>query len=171
MWVAGEAGCYSARCDGGADMSALADLLAIPEVGRDEPWHIDPKDKDTRDEITRQAGFLRDAHIICPAVDIVAVPNAGRRSRWEQYQRTREGMRRGALDLFCTWSNGIGEMIGPGVAFLEFKDGREMPDADQRERLNLYYRQGHHCGVFRTAESALEFLRRAGAPFIDRQGL
>jgi hypothetical protein len=34
-----------------------------------------------------------------------------------------------------------------------------MPDANQRERLNLLTRQGHHCGVFRQEHSALRFLR------------
>lgn len=150
-------------------MSAIADLLAIPESGQDEPWHLDPKDKNPADETSRQSSFLRDAHIICPGVDIVAVPNAGKRTRWEQYQRTREGMRKGALDLFCTW-----EPTRPGdrgFAVLEFKNGRDIPDRNQRDRLNMYYRQGHHCGVFRSATSALAFLKRAGAPFIDRVGL
>lgn len=129
----------------------------------DQPWHIDPRDNDPRDEDARQQAFLRDARIICPGVDIFAVPNAGRRSRWEVAKRKREGMRAGVLDL-------VAESRG-GVAFLEFKDGRAMPNANQRERLNRYYEHGQHCGVFRQEQSALEWLRLIGAPFIDRVGL
>jgi hypothetical protein len=73
----------------------------------------------------------------------------------------REGMRAGVLDLVCTWP-------GRGVAFIEFKDGKAMPDANQRERLNMLTHQGHHCGVFRQEDSAIRFLRDCGAPFIGR---
>lgn len=134
------------------------------EVASQPPaWHIDPRDRDPRHEDARQTAFLRDAHMICPGVDIFAVPNAGRRTAWEQRQRNREGMKSGALDLVATWPG--------GVAFLEFKNGTEMPSPNQRDRLNLYVRQGHHAGVFRRPETALEWLRSLGAPFIDRRGL
>lgn len=123
---------------------------------------MDPRDKDPRDEDARQSAFLRDAHILCPGVDIFAVPNAGKRTRWEQHKRTREGMKAGALDLVASWHG--------GVAFIEFKNGTEKPDPNQSDRLDLYVRQGHHCGVFRQEKSALDFLRRCGAPFIDRVG-
>lgn len=126
------------------------------------PWHQDPRDDDPRDEDARQAAFLRQAHILCPGVDIFAVPNAGRRSRWEANKRRREGMKAGALDLVATWRGGI--------AFLEFKDGKSQPDANQSDRLAMYARQGHPAGVFRQERSALEWLRSLGAPFIDRRG-
>lgn len=142
-------------------MNAFTALLAEQA---DEPWWIDPKDDDPRDELARQASFLRDARIICPAVDIFAVPNAAKRSQWAANKAAREGLRAGALDLVATWR-------GRGVAFLEFKDARSMPTANQRDRLNMYTRMGHHCGVFRQEKSALDFLRRCGAPFIDRVAL
>jgi hypothetical protein len=125
----------------------------------DLAWHCDPKDADPRSEEQRQQAFLRTARIMCPAVDIFAVPNGGKRTQWAQMKAKREGMKAGVLDLVCTWPGG-------GVAFVEFKNGRDMPDANQRERLNLYMRQNHHCGVFRQEKSALEFLMRCGAPFI-----
>lgn len=143
-------------------MDTLASLL-IEDDG-DLGWWIDPKDADPRDELTRQSAFIRDAKIICPAVNIFAVPNAGKRSQWAARKAKREGLTAGVLDLVCTWPMG-------GVAFLEWKDGTKMPDENQRDRLNLYTRQGHLCGVFRQETSALEFLRRHGAPFIDRRGL
>jgi hypothetical protein len=126
----------------------------------DEAWHCDPKDRDPRSEEKRQLAFLNAARMACPAVDIFAVPNGGKRSQWAAMKAKREGMRAGVLDLVCTWPG--------GVAFLEFKNGTDMPDANQRDRLNMYVRQGHHCGVFRQEASALRFLRDAGAPFIGR---
>jgi hypothetical protein len=45
-----------------------------------------------------------------------------------------------------------------------------MPSIDQRERLNRYYRMGHHCGVYRKPDTLLAHLRDLGAPFIDRVG-
>lgn len=131
------------------------------EEALDAGWHCDPKDADPRPEETRQLAFLRAAKMLCPAVDIFAVPNGGKRSQWAAMKAKREGMRAGVLDLVCTWPGG-------GVAFVEFKNGTDMPDANQRERLNLYMRQNHHCGVFRQEKSALEFLQRAGAPFIGK---
>lgn len=127
---------------------------------RDEAWPIDAKDKDPRSEEKRQLAFLNAARILCPGVDIFAVPNAAKRTQWERNKARREGMKAGALDLVCTWAG--------GVAFLEFKNGTDMPSDNQRDRLNLYVRQGHHCGVFRQEESALRFLRDAGAPFVGR---
>lgn len=138
----------------------MASLFAHLE-DRDEAWHIDPKDRDPRPEEKRQLAFLRAAHMLCPAVDIFAVPNGGKRSQWAAMKAKREGMRAGVLDLVATWPGG-------GVAFLEMKNGTDMPDANQRERLNLLTRQGHHCGVFRQEESALRFLRQCGAPFVGR---
>lgn len=139
------------------------DLFPAEPEG-DEAWHIDPRDDDPRDELKRQSAFLRDAKIICPGVDIFAVPNAAKRSQWAANKAKQEGLTPGVLDLVATWKGG-------GSAFLEFKDGKKMPDANQRDRLNLLTRQGHNCGVFRQQKSALEFLRRCGAPFIDRRGL
>ncbi len=148
-------------------MSAFAAFDAL-EDGADEPWHIDPCDQFPEDEDARQAEFNRQARLLCPGVDIFAVPNAGRRTRWEAAKRKREGMKAGVLDIVCEWQPTRRD--DRGVAFLEFKNGSEMPDANQRARLNRYYQRGHACGVFRTAATALEFLRAAGAPFVDRVG-
>lgn len=137
-------------------MNAFAFIL--DEAPPDTPWHQDPRDKDPRPEDARQSAFLREVRKLCPSVDVVAVPNAGKRGQWEMNKRLKEGMRPGALDLFCTWPG--------GVAFLEFKDGDEMPTPNQRDRLRLYMRQGHFCGVFRQERSAIDALRRWGAPFL-----
>lgn len=135
-------------------------FLHFEEENADLPWHIDPKDKDPRREEKRQLAFLRGVKLLCPSVNVFAVPNGGRRSQWEANKAKREGMKSGALDLVATWNR--------GVAFIEFKNGTDMPNTNQREQLNTLYRQGHWCGVFRQEASALDFLRQAGAPFIGR---
>lgn len=139
-------------------MNAFANIL--DDSTANEPWHRDPPDKDPRDEFARQLAFLRDAHRYCPAVDVVAIPNAGTGTDWERLRRWREGARTGALDIKASW--------GPpaGVAFLEFKNGTDSPSKAQRERLNRYHRMGHHCGLFRSERSAIAMLYRAGAPFL-----
>jgi hypothetical protein len=132
----------------------LARLLA--DQCPDEPWFIEPKDKLAQDEDARQAEFLRLLPYVAPSLLVWAVPNAGRRTRWEAAKRKREGMRKGALDLTITWNH--------GSAYAEFKDGRDMPTEDQRDVLNRLYRQGHRCGVFRTAECLFAHLHEWGAP-------
>ncbi|API58083.1 hypothetical protein BSL82_01210 [Tardibacter chloracetimidivorans] len=145
--------------------SPLDDLLAIAEDG-DEPWFIEPKDRLTSSEIQRQQSFIAQMARIAPAVDIVAIPNAGRASDWERIQRWREGARAGALDLVITWA--AHHDSDRGVFFAEFKDGQKMPSTQQRERLNRLYRMGHKCGVYRTPETLMKHLMHAGAPFVGR---
>lgn len=138
-------------------LAALIDDTPAPKL-----WHIDPRDKDPRSEQQRCQAALRRARIICPAVDIIAIPNAGRRSRWEVHQRHKEGMKAGALDWVVTWNH--------GVAFVEWKNGTDQPDANQRDRLDMYQRWGFACGVFRQEDSFFAWLRERGAPFITREG-
>ena len=124
----------------------------------DAPWFIEPRDKDPRSEEARQMAVLRDARILCPAVVIFSVPNAGRRTQWEVNKAKREGLRAGVCDLVCVWNR--------GVAFIEMKDGQKMPTPAQRDFLNSLQRAGHWCGVFRQEKTVLDFLRQAGAPFL-----
>lgn len=128
-------------------------------------WHCDPKDRDPRPEGARQLAFLRKAKIHCPAVDIIAVPNAAKRGLKAIRQAKKEGMKSGALDLIATWApTRPGDR---GVCFIEFKNGEEPPSPNQRDRLNMLTRMGHQCGVFRQEASALTFLRLCGAPFLN----
>lgn len=136
----------------------LNDLPADDFEQPDLPWFLEPKDTNPASELRRQTLFLSRAAARCPGVDVLAIPNAGKRSDWERIQRWREGARAGALDLVLTWPG--------GVFFAEMKDGKGMPTRAQRDRLNRYHRQGHHCGVYRNADTLLEHLQRAGAPFL-----
>jgi hypothetical protein len=134
----------------------------------DEPWFIEAKDDDPTSEFDRQTLFLSRLKILAPAVDALAIPNAGKSTDWERIRRFREGARRGALDLKLTWKPS--KPGDRGVFFAELKAGRTMPTKDQCERLNRYYRMGHKCGVYRRPDTLLAHLREAGAPFIGRIG-
>lgn len=125
----------------------------------DAPWFLEPRDDDPAPEFDRQRAFVNQMARIAPSIDVLAIPNAGKSSDWERLRRHAEGARRGALDLIITWNR--------GVMFAEFKDGKGMPTKDQRERLNRYYRQGHHCGVYRKPETLIAHLRSLGAPFLS----
>ena len=141
-------------------------LTAFDDLQEDDGdlgWWIDPKDADPRSEELRQVAVLRMGRILCPAVSFFAVPNGINRTQWEMNKALREGMKADALDLVATWAP---TPSTPGVAFIEMKDGTKMPDQNQRDRLNLYTRQGHLCGVFRQEKSVMDFLRRHGAPFM-----
>jgi hypothetical protein len=143
---------------GAPDATAFLHELEGVEVA-DEPWFIEPRDDMPESEYARQRAFLSRIAREAPAVDVVAIPNAGKSTDWERVRRWNEGARRGALDLVITWNR--------GVLFAEFKDGRKMPSPCQRDRLNRYYRMGHRTGVYRTAECLIGHLREAGAPFLD----
>lgn len=146
----------------------MASLFNIPEDMDDLPWFIEPKDADPAPELDRQMLFLARLKVLAPAICAVAIPSAGKRSDWERIQRWKEGARAGTLDLDITW-----EPTKPGdrgVFFAEFKDGKKPPTKQQRDRLNILYRQGHKCGVYRRADTLLAHLRSAGAPFIGRMG-
>jgi hypothetical protein len=138
-------------------MADAPSFLDLEESG-DLPWFIEPKDKDPASEFDRQRAFLSKIHRLAPSIDVLAIPNAGRGTDWQRVRRYNEGARRGALDLIITWNR--------SVMFAEFKDGQKMPTRDQRERLDRYDRQGHHCGVFRKPETLIERLRELGAPFL-----
>lgn len=139
-------------------------LLAIPEADEEAGFYIEPKGRSPASEFARQRAFLSYMARNAPAVDVLAIPNAGRGTDWERVRRWQEGARRGALDLVITWRPTRPD--DRGVFFVEFKDKDGMPSPAQRDRLNWYARNGFGCGVYRTAERLVDHLRVAGAPFV-----
>ena len=112
-----------------------------------------------RSELAIQTLFRSRARMQCPAVRIVAIPNAGKRGPKAMNQARREGAAWGFPDVLCFWK-------GPGVAAIEFKasDGRvSEAQAEWLERLND---MGVPATVSRDPDHALAFLRDAGAPFL-----
>lgn len=134
-----------------------------------EPYlfHVDPRNvADDGDEVTIQRRFINRMKSQAPAVRCVATPNGGNRSAWEKMHAKREGMVKGFPDLNCYWSAGLDASAIPGIAILEFKTATGQLSDEQIANLNWLHRHGFPCGVFRSADTAMEFLRRAGAPFI-----
>lgn len=130
----------------------------------DGVYHIDPPAAAwDGSEIAIQTVFRARVRIMCPRVLVVAVPNAAKRSQWAINQAKREGITAGFPDVICIW---------PGkTAYIEFKARAGSISKNQREWMERLTSYGFPAGVFRHPETALEFLRANGAPFIDRAGL
>lgn len=115
--------------------------------------------KKVLDELAVVTLFRSRARIHCPAVKIVAVPNAAKRGQKAMNQARREGAAWGFPDMMA---------IAPGrIAFIEFKrekGGRV--SANQSDWMALLHSYGFPCGVFNDAGAALDFLRFHGFPFL-----
>lgn len=137
----------------------MASAFDLPEDDfdrPDEPWFMQGYDDEPASEFERQRAFVNRMRRDAPGVIVFAVPNGGRQSDWQKVRRFNEGAIAGALDLVIVWNR--------GVFFAEFKDGRGKPSKAQIVMLNELYRQGHRCGVYRTAAKLIEHLREAGCP-------
>ena len=116
------------------------------------PFHIDPRDtQGATDELTTQVQFRKIMRAVAPEVMLVAVPNAGKRSRWEAMQRGREGMVAGFPDLMALHQG--------RTALMEFKSGTGTLQDNQIDVLNKLVRQDFPVGVFRSADSAVAWLQ------------
>ena len=120
-------------------------------------FHIDPPAiADTGDELSIQIKFRNRMHTLAPKVMLVAVPNAGKRSAWEGRTRKREGMVKGFPDMMA---------LHDGQSyFLEFKAGKGRLSDDQMDCLNRLVRLDFPVGVFRSADTAVDWLREHGVP-------
>lgn len=105
--------------------------------------------------------FRSRCRILCPAVSIVAVPNAAKRSQWAAQRAKREGMATGFPDILCFWK-------GPGIAAIEFKVSKGKLSISQEEWLDRLSNIGIPVTVSRDPDHAVEFLRSCGAPFVGR---
>jgi hypothetical protein len=112
-----------------------------------------------RSELAIQTLFRSRARILCPAVAIIAIPNAAKRTQWAAMQAKREGLATGFPDVLCFWK-------GPGIAAIEFKSAKGRLSDNQAEWLDRLTEIGIPATVSRDPDHALEFLRAAGAPFI-----
>ena len=115
------------------------------------PYHIDPRHSDTKDELSVQVAFRNQMRTQAPAVILAGIPNAGKRSRWEAVQRSKEGLVKGFPDMIAFHEG--------RVACLEFKSGKGQPSDAQIECLNRLHRQKIPVGIFRKAETAVEWLQ------------
>jgi hypothetical protein len=115
------------------------------------PFHVDPTHKGETDEIGIQVLFRNRMRVLAPTVMLVGIPNAGRRTAWEGRQRGREGMVPGFPDIMALHDG--------RAAFLEFKKGSGSLQANQVDVLNRLVRLDFAVGVFRDADSAVEWLQ------------
>jgi hypothetical protein len=129
-------------------------------------FHCDPRSvADDGDEVTIQRRFINRMKTLAPSVRCVATPNGGNRSAWEKLHAKREGMVKGFPDLNCYWSAGIDLNAIPYVAMLEFKTATGKLSDEQIANLNWLHRHGFPVGCFRSADTAIAFMRKMGAPF------
>lgn len=112
-------------------------------------------------EIAIQTLFRSRCKMMCPAVSLVAIPNAGKRSQWAAQQVKREGLAKGFPDIMALAPGGL-------IAFLEMKAPKGRLSEDQSEWQERLERMGFPCGVFRDADDAVRFLYENGFPFIAR---
>lgn len=115
-------------------------------------------------EIQIQTLFRSRARMVCPSVSIVAVPNGTHiASRTGRAKAKREGLATGFPDVICLWPD-------RGFAAIEFKAAKGRLSEAQIEWIDRLAALGMPVTVSRDPDHALEFLREAGAPFIDKVG-
>lgn len=112
-------------------------------------------------ELAIQTLFRSRMRMVAPRVHIVAVPNgtyiaslAGRA------KVSREGIAKGFPDCIILWPR--------GVAFIEFKAKTGSLSESQVEWLGRLHGYGFPTMVARHPDTAIEFIRAAGAPFSGR---
>ena len=96
-----------------------------------------------------------------PTVQVVAVPNAGKRTVWAARQAKKEGMSPGFCDLLILWP-------GAGVAFIELKMPKGVVSPNQADWIARLGDYGHAVAVCRSVDEAVAFLRASGAPVMER---
>lgn len=113
-----------------------------------------------RSEIEIVTRFRSRARMQCPAVRIVAVPNAAKRGQKALNSLRREGAAFGFPDIMCLWP-------GRGAAFIEFKREKGgVVSTNQSEWIARLHRLGFPAIVSNDPDQALGFLREQGAPFL-----
>lgn len=111
-------------------------------------------------EIQIQAGFKARLRYVAPAVSMVAIPNAAKRTQWAANQALKEGLAPGFPDVMCIWAGG-------GICFIEFKTVTGRLSDQQGEWIVRLRERGHHVTVARSVDAAVEFLCECGAPMMD----
>lgn len=111
-------------------------------------------------ELQIQSGFKARLRYVAPAVSMVAIPNAAKRSQWAAQQAKKEGLATGFPDVMCIWAGG-------GICFIEFKTLKGRLSDNQAEWLIRLRELGHRVTVARSVDAAVEFLRECGAPMMD----
>lgn len=112
-------------------------------------------------EIDIQAAFRKRVYYGAPAVAVVAIPNAGKRTPWEVRQAKKEGLSAGFPDCMCIWCDGR-------ICFVEFKTPKGRLSDNQKDWIERLRERGFPVAVCRSADEAMDFLRACGAPVLER---
>lgn len=122
-------------------------------------FHVDPRNAAcTKSELQIQIAFRNQMKKLAPDVMIVAIPNEGKRSKWEAIKRGREGLYPGFPDIMVLYDG--------KCRFIEFKAGTGALSDNQIDCFNALVARNHTIGVFRSADTAIEWLRRTGVPIL-----
>ena len=116
-----------------------------------QPYHTDPRNNQCdKQEVAIQASFRSKMRMDAPHIMLVGIPNSGKRTAWEARERSKEGMVPGFPDMLAFHDG--------RVAALEFKTGKGSLSDKQKDTLNRLVRQRIPVGVFRSPETAYEWL-------------
>jgi hypothetical protein len=132
------------------------DLPDVP-LYQEAAFYIEPRDRAPESELQRVALFRRELRKALPSAWVAAVPNAAKRGQAAARRAKAEGMATGFPDMLV--------FHGSRIAFLEWKNGKDMPSDAQIERMNRLHEAGHVVACVRTWRGAFGFLQsHAGWP-------
>jgi len=118
---------------------------------------VEAKDKGIASETYRQREWVGHMHQHARSVLVFAIPNGTNIPSFAGRSKVKaEGLYTGFPDTGAHWDG--------GYAYLEWKDGKGDPSDAQIECLNRLVGMGYPCGVFRTAEAAVNWLASVGCP-------
>ncbi len=113
-----------------------------------------------RSELEVVTVFRARARMQCPAVRIVAIPNAAKRGQKALNSLRREGAAFGFPDMMLLWGQ-------RGIAFVEWKRSTGgVISKNQGEWIERLCAMGFPATVCSDPDAALLWLRRIGAPFL-----
>ena len=126
-------------------------------------FHVDPRCvADEGSEHAIQVRLLNRLRMIAPRIKAIAIPNQGNRSAHASIRMRAEGLHKGAWDILFQWEDGHS-------AWVEMKDATGALKPEQIEFGNWLVANGFPCGVFRSVDTVVAFLRELGAPFIPME--
>lgn len=116
----------------------------------------------TPTELAEVQALRKRLYYAAPSVQVVAVPNAARRTQWEARRAKQEGLVAGFPDLICLAPGGL-------MAFVEMKRVRGGTVSENQSewitRLNEY---GFPAAVCKGADAGVAFLKAHGFPIRER---
>ena len=119
------------------------------------PYYYDmPKVADCGSELALQKACRDRIARTFIATRLIAVPNGGKRTRWQRVQAKMEGMTAGFPDLIA-----IGD--GGRIAFVEIKSDSAV-SKEQHQMLSDLAAMGFNAGVFRSQDTLAAKLREWG---------